>query len=340
MSSSSVAAFLSHTPAEFLAAYGQYFQGGVSKVLSDAAAKGYSPGATLANLGPIVAVLFVSIGPYPVMQMVGSEIKNPRRSLLYGLVLAEIVSILVWFGLTYLFDNVVGITFLEAWTLTVGGGASTVPTVFVTLFYPNNVILWFMTIGLFIGNIGWSWLGLVFISRLFMAWSFDRVLPSALANVNDRFHTPHIAIVLACTLACIPMYLEYFTSFITVQVNLVFLFSIVWFLTSISAIVLPFMKRDFRSIRCPVETGRSSHHFITWSPRSRPVRLLGLQFNNKPSSRALRVWCSAIRSGISSKCLVGVRRILLFQQVPWSRSPASIPSTSTRLIQPDASLVT
>jgi amino acid transporter len=125
----------------------------------------------------------------------------------------------------------------------VGGGASTVPTVFVTMFYPNNVILWFMTIGLFIGNIGWSWLGLVFLSRLFMAWSFDRVLPSALANVNDRFHTPHIAIVLACLLACIPMYLEYFTSFITVQVNLVFLFSIVWFLTSVSAIVLPFIRK-------------------------------------------------------------------------------------------------
>jgi amino acid transporter len=239
----SVVVFLSHTPAQFLAVYGQYFQGGVPKVFSDAAAKGYSPGTTLANLGPIVAVLFVSIGPYPVMQMVGSEIKNPRRSLLYGLVLAEIVSILVWFGLTYLFDSVVGVAFLEAWTLTVGSGSSTVPTVFVTLFYPNNVILWFMAIGLFIGNIGWSWLGLVFISRLFMAWSFDRILPSALANVNDRFHTPHIAIVLACILACIPMYLEYFTSFITVQVNLVFLFSIVWFLTSVSAIVLPFMRK-------------------------------------------------------------------------------------------------
>jgi hypothetical protein len=40
------------------------------------------------------------------------------------------------------------------------------------------------------------------------------------------------------------MYLEYFTSFITVQVNLVFLFSIVWFLTSVSAIVLPFTKKS------------------------------------------------------------------------------------------------
>lgn len=239
----SVVVFVTHSSGDFAAAYGHYFQGGVSKVFTDAASKGYSPGATLAYLGPLVPVLFVSIGPYPVMQMVGGEIKNPRRSLLYGLVVAEIVSILVWFGLTYVFDNVVGISFLEAWTLTVGGGSSTVPTVFVSLFYPDRVLLWLMFIGLFIGNIGWSWLGLIFISRLFMAWSFDRVFPPILSNVSDRFHTPHFAIALACILACVPIYLEYFTSFITVQVNLVFLFSIVWILTSISAIVLPYRRK-------------------------------------------------------------------------------------------------
>jgi len=236
--------FLTHTSTDFAAAYAQYFQGGVPKVFSDAAAKGYSPGTTLANLGPLVPVLFVSIGSYPVMQMVGGEIKNPRRSLLYGLVVAELVSILVWFGLTFLFDHVVGISFLEAWTLTVGGGSSTVPTVFVSLFYPNRTLLWLMFVGLFVGNIGWSWLGLIFISRLFMAWSFDGVLPSALSRVSDRFHTPYVGIALACILACVPMYLTYFTSFITVQVNLVFLFSIVWILTSVSAIILPYRRRS------------------------------------------------------------------------------------------------
>ena len=240
----SVIVFLTHSSADFAATYAQYFPGGVPKVFSDAAAKQYTPGATLANLGAIVPLLFVSIGPYPVMQMVAGEIKNPRRSLLYGLVFAELVSILVWFGLTFLFDHVVGISFLEAWTLTVGGGSSTVPTVFVSLFYPNKTLLWLMFIGLFIGNIGWSWLGLIFISRLFMAWSFDRVLPSALSRVSDRFHTPYVAVVLGCILACIPMYLTYFTSFITVQVNLVFLFSIVWILTAVSAIILPYRRKS------------------------------------------------------------------------------------------------
>jgi amino acid transporter len=239
----SVAIFLSHTPADFAAAYAQYFPGGVAKVFSDAAAKGYTPGANLANLGAIVPLLFVSIGPYPVMQMVAGEIKNPRRALLFGLVCAEIVSILVWFGLTFIFDHLVGISFLEAWTLTVGGGSSTVPTVFVTLLNPNSVLLWIIVVGLFIGNIGWGWLGIVFISRLFMSWAFDRTLPTALARVSDRYHTPHVAIALAAIFSTIPMFLYFFVTFITTQVNGVFLFAVVWFLTAVSAVVLPYRRK-------------------------------------------------------------------------------------------------
>jgi amino acid transporter len=240
----SVVVFLSHTPADFTTAYAQYFPGGVNQVFSNAAAKGFTPGATLANLAAVVPVLFVSIGPYPVMQMVAGEIKNPRRSLLYGLVLAELVSILVWFSLTFVFDHIVGISFLEAWTLTVGAGSSTVPTVFVTLLNPNRLLLWVIVIGLFIGNIGWGWLGIVFISRLFMSWAFDRTLPTVLASVSDRYHTPYVAISLAAGFTLIPMYLYFFVTFITTQVNGVFLFAVVWFLTAVSAILLPVRKRD------------------------------------------------------------------------------------------------
>jgi hypothetical protein len=40
------------------------------------------------------------------------------------------------------------------------------------------------------------------------------------------------------------MYLYFFVSFITGQVNSIFLFSVVWFLTAISAIVLPFRRKN------------------------------------------------------------------------------------------------
>ncbi|HUI01301.1 MAG TPA: amino acid permease [Nitrososphaerales archaeon] len=241
-----VAIFLSSNHSAFVSAYDSYFPGGVSKVLSSASASGYTPGASLASLGAVVPLLFVSIGPYPVMQFVGGEIRRPRASLLYGLVLAEAVSIAIWFGLTYVLDNVVGIPFIEAWAVQNGGAGSplsTVPTAFATVLNPSSVLLWLVVVGLFIGNIGWSWLSLVFISRLFLAWSFDRVIPQWFSRVSDRFHTPVNAVVVAAALALVPMYLQYFTSFISAQVNAVFFYSVVWFLAALSAVILPFRRR-------------------------------------------------------------------------------------------------
>lgn len=228
----------------FVTDYGNYFQGGVAAVFSQASAAGYTPGATLASVGAVVPILFVSIGPYPVMQFVGGEIRRPKRSLLYGLVLAQLFSTAVWFGLTYELDRVVGLSFIEAWAKSTGGGFSTVPTAFATVLNPNATLLWLIVVGLFIGNIGWSWLALIFIGRLFMAWSFDRVVPSWLASVSDRFHTPVNALFFAAVLAVIPMYLVYFTSFITAQVNAILFYSIVWFLAAVSAIVIPYSRRD------------------------------------------------------------------------------------------------
>lgn len=241
-----MAIFLTSSHAHFVSAYNGYFQGGVSKVFSDADGAGYSPGASLANLGAVVPLLFVSIGPYPVMQFVGGEIRRPRTSLLYGLVLAEAASIAIWFGLTYMLDRVIGLPFIEAWAIQNGGGAplSTVPTAFATVLNPSALLLWLIVVGLFIGNIGWSWLSLVFISRLFLAWSFDRVMPQWLSKVSGRFHTPVNAVVVGAVLALIPMYLQYFTSFISAQVNAVFFYSVVWFLAAVSAALLPFTRRE------------------------------------------------------------------------------------------------
>ncbi len=238
-----LAIFLGSSHEQFVSAYNSYFQGGVSTVLGDASKQGYSPGTTLANLWWVVPVLFVSIGPYPVMQFVGGEIRNPRRSLAYGLIFAEAVSIGIWFALTYVLDSVIGIPFIEAWTVA-NGFSGTVPTAFATVLNPNTTLLWFIVVGLFIGNIGWSWLALVFIGRLFLAWSFDRVIPSFFAKVSDRFHTPVVATVAGAAMAVIPMYLIFFTSFITTQFNGIFLYSVVWFLAAVTAIVIPFRRRE------------------------------------------------------------------------------------------------
>lgn len=239
-----MAMFVFNGQSTFAADYAKYFAGGVPGVFTAAAAVGYSPGYDLATLGLIIPVIFVSLGPFPTMQLVGGEIKNPKRSLLYGAVGAEVASICIFFLMTYLFDHSVGISFLEAWTVTSGGGFSTVPSALAMVFYPNMALLWIVTAGLFVGNIGWWWLALVFASRIPMAWAFDRVMPSSLAHVSDRFHTPTTAIVVTVLLSIIPMYLIFFTSFISTQLNGTFLFTLAWLISAVAAVVLPFRRKS------------------------------------------------------------------------------------------------
>ncbi|MHB8568431.1 MAG: amino acid permease [Nitrososphaerales archaeon] len=233
----------------FLQAYNQNaasFTNTTTGIFAQAAASGYTPGASLGNLFFIIPLLFVSIGPYPVMQTVGGEIKNPRKSLLYGLVGAELASIAVWFALTWLLDRVVGISFIEAWTIapSAGAGFAPVPTIFATVLAPNPVLVWIIFSGLFVLNIGWGWLAFVFLSRVVMAWSFDRVLPERLSRVSTRFNTPTYAIALCAAIAIIPMYLEFFTSFLATQVNSIFILAVVWVLAAFSAIIYPFKRGD------------------------------------------------------------------------------------------------
>jgi len=244
-----MAMFVLNDQSTFAADYAKYFSGGVPGVFSAAANSNYSPGYNLATLGLIVPVIFVSLGPFPTIQMVGGEIKNPKRSILYGAVGAELASILIFVLMTYLFDHSIGISFLEAWTVT-QGYSSTVPSALAMVFYPNSALLWVITAGLFIGNIGWWWLALVFASRIPMAWAFDRVVPSQLAHVSDRFHTPTTAVAMTVLISTIPMYLLFNASFISTQLNGTFLFTIAWLVSAVAAIVLPFRRRSlFESSR-------------------------------------------------------------------------------------------
>jgi amino acid transporter len=240
-----VAIFLSTSHTGFVNAYNTYaasFTSTTANIISQGSQHGY----TFGSISSVIPILFVSIGPYPVLQMVGGEIRNPRRSLLYGLVGAEIISIGVWFGLTYLLDKVVSISFINAYTVaqSAGNGLAPVPTVFASVIAPNTLLMWFIFGGLFVSNMGWSWLGLTFLSRLVMSMSFDGLVSTKFAHVSGRFRTPTYAVILICALAVIPMYLEFYTSFISTQVNSIFLLSVVWFLTSLCAVILPYRRKN------------------------------------------------------------------------------------------------
>jgi amino acid transporter len=77
------------------------------------------------------------------------------------------------------------------------------------------------------------------------AFSFDRVLPTVFADINDRLHVPLKAIGLTFVISVILTYIAIYTTYIGQLLNVTTIWAIVWILVGISAIVLPFWKKDF-----------------------------------------------------------------------------------------------
>jgi amino acid transporter len=81
-------------------------------------------------------------------------------------------------------------------------------------------------------------------TRNIFAWSFDGVAPRQLATVGERTHAPWLAAILISAIAIVLLALYVFTSFFTIVVNYIVIFSIAFWMASFAAILLPYRRRD------------------------------------------------------------------------------------------------
>ena len=81
-------------------------------------------------------------------------------------------------------------------------------------------------------------------TRNLFAWSFDGVAPRQLATVGERTHAPWVAALLITAIAIVLLALYVFTSFFTIVVNYIVIFSIAFWMASFAAILLPYRRRD------------------------------------------------------------------------------------------------
>jgi amino acid transporter len=85
------------------------------------------------------------------------------------------------------------------------------------------------------------------ISRVIFAMSFDRMLPSRLADVNPRFGTPVKALVVAGVAAILCVYF-WFAGFASALINGGIILSFIYLIAGIAAIVFPYrMKSTFEA---------------------------------------------------------------------------------------------
>ncbi len=233
---------LTTTKATFDAAFASYNPGGVSAVFASAATSGYIRGTTLAASIAAVPLLFINFGPYYLMYNVGGEVKNARRSFLWGAWGAILLSAAFAFLLTFLLDRVMGLDFVEAYTVAHGYYA---PVVSALLAYaaPNLGVNLILAIVLLVSNIGFGFLGFMFLSRPMLAWSFDRILPAKLSAVNSRFGSPIVAIAVTLVLAATGWTLELYTTYTSVLLDSLLIKFVGWAIVSVAAVAIPLRQK-------------------------------------------------------------------------------------------------
>ncbi len=177
------------------------------------------------------------------------EMKNVKKSMLYGILGGlALIFIVDTVGL-YLTMNMVGYQFNQAAFALFGAGkwpfaAPPWIALFVPMVIQNPALVLFIQLGWILFFIWWSAALLLSATRYVFAFSFDRLIPSVFADVSHRFRTPLKAMGLNVVLGAVFIGLTSFTTYVGQLLNVTTLWSIVWIIVGIAAILFPFRRKD------------------------------------------------------------------------------------------------
>jgi len=243
----------------------QPFDMGYDQILSGAQSSGWSaPAAVSLSLAFLAAPnLYGSMFWVQASSYLGGEIKHIRRSQLIGMV----GCLLFWMALAIstflLMINMVGYDFISAHDYLILknpealGSLPPVPQylIYVMVAARNPAIATFIALGLIAGTIPVVPWALILFSRSIFAMSFDRILPSFLSDISERFHTALKTLVLCSVvsfgfiaLAFLPQAAAFVTYFGVAQG---FLYVITFVVIGFGAMLFPYLKKGLYETACP-----------------------------------------------------------------------------------------
>jgi amino acid transporter len=229
------------------------------KIINDAVAAGYNPtpppeGPALPNTLSYAATIIGSIVPYSAAVVwVAGEVKNADSArTMHAAVETTTVAKLIISGVPqWIWFLAAGGVFTGAF-LTLGGNIPGLPTnSFIWTVYPAIMPPW--AVILFAGTVFYTGLlvyviGVVICSRCLFAWSFDRLMPSFFAKVNDRRKTPQNAMIftmgISLILALLMLIPPYSNQIWTILGALFVLILIQVFVACLAGVVFPYVRKD------------------------------------------------------------------------------------------------
>lgn len=223
---------------------GQTYQG----IIDQASNGGFSAGdATF--FGALLALpigYWIYIG-FTYSAYIGGEVKQAAktqpRMILATLGFAFLVYMLVFWR----YYDVVGQEFTNS-VVYLGDDAgipvSPVLNFFVGIMTGSTILNVIMGVSFILWNVLLLFVIAMICTRNIFAWSFEGLAPSRLATVSERTHAPWVAAILITAIAVVLLALYIFTSFFTIVVNYIVIFSVAFWLASFAAILLPYRRRD------------------------------------------------------------------------------------------------
>ncbi|QGR19601.1 APC family permease [Stygiolobus azoricus] len=202
------------------------------------------------------------------------EMKNVRINVLYSIIVAILIIAAYYILFTQLNINAFGERFLTAWGYISCNGVN--DTVYNDLssigtFTPFFALLVNKSIPLFIIMFIAFWLPnfysnpplIIGLTRYLFAWSFDRLMPSWMADVSEKLHIPLKSTLLVSIIGLIGVLLYAYVPQISI-VDVTVIFQISYAIFAISVALMPYIRRNIYENAVPIKRKILGVPIITW----------------------------------------------------------------------------
>jgi APA family basic amino acid/polyamine antiporter len=230
----------------------------VQQAVAAASKAGFSTGNGIDWAGTVFAIIYV-FQAFTGFQWTGyfaGEIKNVRRTATISILGALIITVVLYLIATALIYRTYG--FQEFGSLVyLGFNSGHSPLAFAP-YLPSLVkflalpgFLQVFVVGCFLfAVLWWTPTGFLIATRNLFAWSFDRLVPAGVSEVNERLHTPVTATVIVVLWVILLNYLNVYQGLSALLLNVIAVMALAFIAVSLAAILMPFTRRNIFD-ECP-----------------------------------------------------------------------------------------
>ncbi len=179
-----------------------------------------------------------------------SEVRDPKKNLLAGSMIALLVAMAVLTLSTILLQRLVPSEWLSAESYLSHAGGNTEPAMpwlpfYLAVLQPNGTLIRILGVAAVISYLAMAHTFLYTSSRIMLAWGEDHLIPQYATFIHPELRSPLITVLIVCLLAEVGVMESALNTGINTRINPVFFFVGVEFLPVLGITLLPFRKREW-----------------------------------------------------------------------------------------------